>query len=273
MDSIGSELEALAPYFSVARAGGVVVLRLTDDAIYVALDLESKRALWRLFDAASASDAVRALVLVGTASCFGAAQVDRFWRHVLHHGAPGADLPTPHASRGEMDVHREGTGHQQFAAKVRGCRKAVVVGFQGEVCTPFLGNGLVCDYRVAAEGTVFRNRCRELGMPPGGALARLLALYVGFGTASELLLEGRDIPADEALALGLVNRVVPPAELEAAALGAARRMADMSPQAFAATKQLLTDCLGGLDDHFRLESQLTDACLPSLRVDELVPDD
>jgi len=269
MDNIGSLVGILEPYLSVQRVGEVAVLRFTDDIVFVALDLESKNALWRLLDAASASEDVGAVVLLGSATCFAPRQVKRFWRHVLHHDDPTAAPPTAHAARGDMDLHREGTGHQQFAAKVRACHKAVVAALQGEVCSPFLGDSLACDYRVVADDTVFRNLTRELGVPPGGALARLLPAYVGYGRASELLLGSRDITAAEALELGLVNAVVPAANLEAAALDAARRFAAMPAHALAAIKRLLSDSLHGLDEHFQLENQLIDSCLPNVRPEAL----
>lgn len=268
MGGLAVQYARLSPYLDVVEVGDTLLLRLHDDFVFIALDLESKSELWGLFDAASGSEYVDAVVVLGTPTCFGAPQVDRFWRHVLHHGAPDAELPTPHAARGEMDLHREGTGHQQFAAKVRECRKPVVAALQGEVCTPFLGNALVCDFRLAAEGTVFRNRCHEMGLPPAGALARLLPVYVGFGTASDILLTGRDVLAEEALELGLVSRVVPPERLEAAALESARELAAVSPQAFLALKRLLGQSLGDLDAHYHLENQLIDSCLPSVRLDD-----
>ena len=225
--------------------------------------------MWRLIDAVSASASTRALVFLGTPACFGPGKVRQFWRHVLAHDDPDAALGTPHAARGEMDLHREETAHQQLAARIRECRKPVVIAMQGEVCMPSLGNALLCDYRVAADDTVFRNQTHELGLPPRGALAPLLTAYVGFAKASELLLSGCDLTAAEALDLRLVNHLAPADDLEYAALRAARRLADMPAQAFAAIKRLLTHALDGLDDHFQLENQLVESCLPSLSRDKL----
>jgi enoyl-CoA hydratase len=266
MGELAVQYPKLISYLEASEVGDTVVLRLREDFVFIALDLESKSELWGLFDAVSGSDYVDAVVVVGTPTCFAAAQIERLWRHVLHHDAPDGALPTPHAARGEMDLHREGTGHQQLAAKVRQCRKPVVTALQGEVCTPFLGEALVCDFRVVAEGTVFRNRCHEMGLPPAGALARLLPLYVGFGVASDILLTGRDILAEEALELGLVNRVVPAERLEAAAVESARQLAAISPQAFLALKRLLGQSLGDLDAYYHLENQLIESCLPGVRL-------
>ena len=130
--------------------------------------------------------------------------------------------------------------------------------------TPFLGASLVCDFRVVADSTVFCNRAYQFGMPPGGALTYLLPAYIGFGRASELLLEGRDILADEALRLGIVNRVVPADQLEAAALEVATRIAANPAPAVAAVKTLLTQTLAGLTAHYELETSLINRCMHNL---------
>jgi 2-(1,2-epoxy-1,2-dihydrophenyl)acetyl-CoA isomerase len=268
MGSIAKEFTCLTSFLAVEQMDGVLVLRCTDDFMFLALDLERKEMLWRLLDTASTSPEVRAVALLGTPTCFAAQQLRRFWRSVLGRDGPEATRMRQ-AAAGRTGVRREGSGLQQFAAKVRECRKVVVSALQGEVCTPFLGSALVCDYRVAARGTVFRNNALELGLPPGGALARLLVLHVGLGKARTLLLNGLDIDADEALRLGLIDRIVPTKELGAAALATAAHFAAMPVEAIAATKGVLNDCLVGLDEHFQLGEQWLERCLNDVDLDRL----
>jgi len=264
-----SELERLACYVSVEQADRVAVLRATDDFVHLALDLESKRAFLRLFDELSASPDVGVVLLTSTPVCFSVERANHFWRHVLDHDDPASAIATPHASRGEADLHREETGLQQLALRARDCPKAVVIAFRGEVVAAFLGLGLVADYRIVADDTVFRNRNHALGMPPGGALTYLLPAYIGFGRASELLLEGRDITADEALGLGLVNRVVPAGQLDAESMSVARRFAALPGRAVATTKKLLSHALHALGPHFELETQQLKASVAHLGKDDL----
>ena len=256
--------ETLSPYLSLERAGQVLVVRCREDFALLELDLESKRRLAELFDAVSGSREIGAMALVGSPTCFGPDLMDRFWRHVLELRGAASGISTPHAGVGETDFSRGETGIQQLAASIRGCPKFVVVALQGEVVTPFLGASLVCDHRVAAEGTVFLNRAYRFGMPPGGALTYLLPAYVGYATASRLLLEGLDVPVAQALELGIVDEVVPVEELEAAAVEVARRMAAKPWQAVAAVKQLLTQSLLGLTAHYELETALIHRCMLGL---------
>ncbi|MFH1277842.1 MAG: enoyl-CoA hydratase-related protein [Candidatus Eisenbacteria bacterium] len=80
-----------------------------------------------------------------------------------------------------------------------------------------LGGGcelaLACTMRVAAENAVFGQPEVKLGLIPGYGGTQRLARIVGKGIAAELIVTGRNVKADEAFRIGLVNRVVPAAEL------------------------------------------------------------
>lgn len=259
--AIADEFERLSPYLSVEQTGRVVVVRCTDDFALLELDLETKSQFQKLFDAVSGSAEIGAAAIVGTEQSFAGAVMDRFWRRVLEQDGADESIPTPHAGTAATDFRRGEAGIRELATNIRECSKVVVIALQGEVVTPFLGASLLCDYRVAADSTVFRYRAYEFGMPPGGALAYLLPAYIGFGRASELLLDGRDVGADEALALGMVSQVVPADGLEAAALDVARRAAAKPPQAVAAVKALLTQGLVGLSAHYDLETSFITRCM------------
>jgi enoyl-CoA hydratase/carnithine racemase len=93
---------------------------------------------------------------------------------------------------------------------------------------------LICDIRIAAEGT--RMRLPELGhgvIPDTGGIARLYQMC-GHGLVSDLVLTGRVMPAEEALRHGIVSRVVPADELDATA----REMAEQVAAAPAVTVKL-----------------------------------
>jgi len=258
---IAGQFETLSSYLSLEQAGRVLVVRCTDDFALLELDLETKSSLEKLFDAVSVAPDIGAVVILGSERSFGPEVMDRFWHRVLELDAART---RGHSAVPMTDFRRGESGIRQLSTDVRRCPKAVVIALRGQVVTPFLGASLVCDLRVAAEGAVFLNRAFDFGMPPGGALTYLLPAYVGFGRASELLLEGRDIAAAEALELGIVNRVVPPDGLEEAAMEMAARIATWPPQAVAAVKQLLTQSLTGLSAHYELETSLITRCMYSL---------
>lgn len=106
-----------------------------------------------------------------------------------------------------------------------------------------LGGGceisLACDIRICDTTTVIGQPEVTLGIPAGWGGTQRLTRLVGKGFASEMLFTGHRASAEEALAMGLVNSVHAPDELEANALKLARTIARNSPAAVTATKRLI----------------------------------
>jgi enoyl-CoA hydratase len=104
-----------------------------------------------------------------------------------------------------------------------------------------LGGGcelaLACDWIVASEKAVFGQPEVNLGIPPGFGGTQRLPRRVGPGMGMELLTTGRQVKAEEALRIGLVNHVVPPDQLMAKGLELARMVAGKAPIAVRVTKQ------------------------------------
>lgn len=92
-----------------------------------------------------------------------------------------------------------------------------------------LGGGcelaMACDFRLASEKAVFGQPEILLGIIPGGGGTQRLPRLVGVSRAKELIFSGRQVRADEALAIGLADRVVAPEELHDAALAWAAELA------------------------------------------------
>jgi 2-(1,2-epoxy-1,2-dihydrophenyl)acetyl-CoA isomerase len=124
------------------------------------------------------------------------------------------------------------------------------------------GLGLVCcsDLVVAGESAKFLAGATRVGMAPDAGVSVTLSRLVGFRKAMEILLTNPVLSAKEALALGLVNRVVPDAELEAAALALATELSRGAPRALAETKRLLWQGIAlGVEACFPDESRTVSA--------------
>jgi enoyl-CoA hydratase len=124
-----------------------------------------------------------------------------------------------------------------------------------------LGGGcelaLACDYRIASERAVFGQPEILLGIIPGGGGTQRLARTVGASRAKELCLTGRQVRAEEALRVGLVDEVVTPEELSARALALAAEVAAGPLVAQALTKRAIDDGLdGSLAEGLLLEREL-----------------
>jgi enoyl-CoA hydratase/carnithine racemase len=105
---------------------------------------------------------------------------------------------------------------------------------------------LHADFVYATRRSVFAMPFTSLGITPEGAASVLLPLFVGRVKASDLLLCGSRISAEEALSLGLLNAVVDPDDLRPTAHERARQLASLPPDAVQRTKRLLKEGLGSL---------------------------
>jgi 2-(1,2-epoxy-1,2-dihydrophenyl)acetyl-CoA isomerase len=161
----------------------------------------------------------------------------------------GADLrpqpdATPAAGPGPGDVARTiRDGAQALVAAVLDCEKPVLAAVNGIAAGIGAHLVLACDLVVAAESAKFIEVFARRGLVPDGGGAYLLTRLVGVHKAKELMFFGDDVPAAEALALGLVNRMVPDAELEKTAREWAERLAVGPTRAFALTKDLVNRAL------------------------------
>jgi enoyl-CoA hydratase/carnithine racemase len=124
-----------------------------------------------------------------------------------------------------------------------------------------LGGGcelmMACDIRVASEEALFGQPEVGLGVIPGAGGTQNLARLVPVGTAKRLLFTGDRILAQEALRIGLVDAVIPAAEVMGEARAIAKRIARNAPLAVAAAKKAVNLGLElGLSEALRLETQL-----------------
>lgn len=110
-----------------------------------------------------------------------------------------------------------------------------------------LGGGcelsLSCDIRIASENAIFGQPEVGLGITPGFGGTQRLARTVGVGYAKEMIYTARNIKADKALAIGLVNAVVPQEELMATVLKMANGIAKNAPIAVAQSKKAINNGL------------------------------
>jgi 2-(1,2-epoxy-1,2-dihydrophenyl)acetyl-CoA isomerase len=117
---------------------------------------------------------------------------------------------------------------------------AAVPGFAGGVA---FGFALGADLRVASEKAQFSAATIRLGLVANGSATYHLPRLVGLGRAAEILFLGDVISAEDALRIGLVNRVVPAADLEKTVQDLAERLADAPRKALGRVKKLLQSSL------------------------------
>ena len=128
-----------------------------------------------------------------------------------------------------------------------------------------LGGGceisMSCDIRICSENAVFGQPEVGLGITPGFGGTQRLARIVGPGMAKQMIYTARNIKADEALRIGLVNAVYPQEELMAAAEKMASGIAKNAPIAVRNCKKAINDGLeAGMDEAIVIEEKLFGDC-------------
>ncbi|GAA2273634.1 enoyl-CoA hydratase [Streptomyces ruber] len=207
-------------------AEGVGTLRL-DRPPMNALDIATQDRLRELAEEAARRDDVRAVVLHGGEKVF----------------AAGADIKEMRAMDHAAMVGRSRALQDSFSAVAR-IPKPVVAAVNGYA----LGGGcelaLCADYRIAAEDAGLGQPEIKLGLIPGAGGTQRLARLIGPSKAKDLVFTGRVVGAAEALALGLVDRVVPAGEVYAQAHAWAAELARGPAIALRAAKEAIDAGLG-----------------------------
>jgi enoyl-CoA hydratase/carnithine racemase len=145
----------------------------------------------------------------------------------------GADLAAPSGVGGGVN--------QLYIEAVRlfSAKKPIVAAVQGAAIGAGLGLALVADFRVASPEARFAANFVKIGFHPGFGISYTLPRVVGEQRAALMCLTGRRVKAEEALAWGLVEEVVPLDQLRATALKLANEIAENAPLAIQSTRATL----------------------------------
>jgi 2-(1,2-epoxy-1,2-dihydrophenyl)acetyl-CoA isomerase len=192
-----------------------------------------------LLDEASADLGVGAVVLTATGEGFCTGADLRAGRNRL---APARPEGAPERITGDA-ARMIRRGAQRLVSAVLDCEKPVVAAVNGTAAGIGAHLAFACDLVVAAEEARFIEVFVRRGISPDGGGAYLLPRLVGLQKAKELIFFGDDIPAAEAHRIGLVNRVVPRAELAGHAAELAERLAVGPTKAIGMAKWLLNRSL------------------------------
>lgn len=132
-----------------------------------------------------------------------------------------------------------GRGENDSLVATLSTDKPLICAFNGLAMGGGLEIGLACDIRIASSQARFALSEVRVGTIPGSGGTQRLARLIGRSDAMLMLLTGDAVDAAEALRMGLVSKVVEPDELDAAAMGIARRIAANAPLALRAVKRLV----------------------------------
>jgi enoyl-CoA hydratase/carnithine racemase len=142
----------------------------------------------------------------------------------------GADISEFEQNRSSIEQARAYARHTHGAmARIAGCRHPVLAKIRGLCVGGGLELAMTCDLRICGADSRFGIPVKRLGLVVAYSELKPLVDLVGPANAMEILLEGQIFGAGRAAAMGLVNRVVPEAELDAEVQASAARIAEGAP--------------------------------------------
>lgn len=212
-----------------------------------AFDEALTAALTRAVEECAADGAVRAVVITGAGRAFSAGQ-DLHDRLAMVEA--GKDLHLGDELRRRY--------HPVIAA-IRAMPKPVIAAINGVVAGAGLGIAVACDVRVASASASFRAAWGRVGLVPDAGSAYFLPRLIGWGRATDMILTGEPVSAEDSMRIGLVTRIWPDETFAKAWRAYATALAAGATAAFALTKEgLNASWEHGLDAFLEIESGLQD---------------
>jgi enoyl-CoA hydratase len=213
------------PVLVVDRSDGIATLTLNRPSAMNALSRALRCALVETFESIEHEDDIGVVVLTGAGRAFSA----------------GLDLKELGGETGEAVDIGVAVGGGGLVETIEACSRPVIGAVNGVAVTGGFELALACDFLIASTGARFADTHARVGILPGWGLSQKLSRIVGPGRAKELSLTGNYCTADQALAWGLVNRVVQPDELLPTCRTLARDMLSCDQEVLRAYKRVIED--------------------------------
>ena len=186
-----------------------------------ALSGEMYQELADAFTALNNDDSVRVVLLTGAGRAFCA----------------GGDV----GSMGNFDVvsgRKRSKGHHRMILALHHLEKPVIAAVRGPAAGIGASLALASDLIVASETAYLLMAFKNVGIPPDGGAIFFLTQHLGLARAKEIVYSARKLPAAEAKDMGLISKVVPDDQLEAASLALAREIAGSATYALTLAKRM-----------------------------------
>lgn len=225
-------------FITVAERNGIATITMNRPDVRNAINDQMRAELIAAFNEAGADKAVRAIILTGAGKGF----------------CSGGDIG---GMRGRLDApagevafngwKRQQSTHRGVAA-IHGVAKPVIAAMNGAAFGLGLDMALACDFIIAARGAKMAMSFIKRGLVSDGGGMYFLPRRIGLVKTKELILTGRVLETDEALSIGMIDRVAEPEALLDAAQAWAEELSQGSPAAVALTKTILDKTFESTDE-------------------------
>jgi 2-(1,2-epoxy-1,2-dihydrophenyl)acetyl-CoA isomerase len=206
---------------------GVGTLTLNRPEVLNAFNRQMTDEIQDVLKQAERDKAVRCLVITGAGRAF----------------SSGEDLKAHRDSGPGSIAEAVRTRYNPIILKMRALEKPIIAAVNGVAAGAGCSLALAADLRIASDKARFIEAFSRIGLVPDSGSTFFLPWLVGYSKAAELCFLAEDVPAGEALRIGLVNKVVPADELEAATAAWATKLAQGPTVAYGLTKRALNRAL------------------------------
>jgi enoyl-CoA hydratase len=222
----------------VEKSGGIATITLNRPEALNALSAELRQAIEHAFRELAKDDGVRVAIITGAGRAFSA----------------GIDLKELSSGR----LERSGAADYDMIGAIRDFGAPLIGAVNGHAITGGFELALACDLLIASEHAKFGDTHARVGIVPGWGLSQKLPRLIGVSRAKELSLTGNFIGAEQAERWGLVNRVVPAAELLPVCRQLAQDMLSCDPPSLRRYKQMIdAGYATTLDEGLSLERRMS----------------
>jgi len=209
----------------VDRQGAIVTITINRPRIKNALDVPTVQAIGRAIAGCDEQSGVRVVIITGAGGSF----------------SSGADIgaAAQPGSNPDTILRALTDGYAPALQAIRACPWPVIAAVDGIAAGIGCDLALVCDLRLASDRAAFAELFIRVGLIPDGGGTYLLPRLVGLGKALEMMFTGESVSAQEALAIGLANKVYPAASFYAEVTAYAEKLAKQAPLALIRGKRAM----------------------------------
>lgn len=217
----------------VTREGGVAVVRLNEPRTMNAMSAGIKAGLDANLPALLEDDAVRCILITGTGDAFCA----------------GGDIRNMGRAK-PSDTRDRMRRSYRWSGRLLKSEKPVVMAVNGAAAGAGVSLTMMGDIAIASRTAYFTTGFVKIGVVPDLGLLSTLPRAIGMARAKDMILTSRKVPADEALQMGLVSRVVEPDQLMETAMATATQLASGPTVTYGVLKRMLNQAYTSSFDEF-----------------------
>lgn len=230
-------------YFSSKTFEDILRITFSEDLLFQSTDLRCRDRIINYLNLVSEYDSVKVVVIMSPLKASRCEEYIEFYNMVSN------------SKLSQDDVLRMCRSFDQLISKIVESNKFFISVNCGKLFPQLTDISLACDYRIISDDTSFQNTFLKLGYLPKGGAAYFLKKRLGHCKACEILLSEKDISAQEAMELGIVNKVVPFEALENEAFSTAKYFARKPATSMTGIKKLLNYSMKDLPDYLEFETQ------------------